>query len=308
MSLSFHLLRPVWLLGFIPLIMLVWVYRHHSRSLQTWRQCCDPHLLAHLTKTNTSKTTRWMSTCIFGLFLSLLCGLLGPSFRQQPTPVFENQQARVVLLDLSSAMEEHDLSPNRLQRAKFKLHDLFKIANQGQFGLIVYTSEPFVVSPLTDDAQTIDALLGSIKPSIMPVNGNCLELALDEGQKLIQQAGLQHGDILVMTGEIPTHQAINAAQALAKNGITTSIMPFNAQLKATAFNALTTLGAGHVYPLSNTQNDIKRWLHDTKQHAKFAEASEVTSAWRDDGRWCLIPALIIMLLLFQRDWLRGFGA
>ena len=308
MSLSFHLLRPLWLLGFIPLIMLMWVYYRHSQSLQTWRQCCDPHLLVHLAKTNTAKTRHWMSMCLFSLFLSLLCGLVGPSFRQQPTPVFENQQARVVLLDLSSTMEERDLSPNRLQRAKFKLHDLFKIAHQGQFGFIVYTSEPFVVSPLTDDAQTIEALLGSIKPSIMPVYGNRLELALDEAQQLIQQAGLKHGDILIMTGETPTPQAINTAEALAKSGITTSIIPFNTQLKTDAFAALTTVGAGRVYPLTNTPNDIQRWLHDTNQHAKFAEAAEVTSAWRDDGRGFLIPALIIMLFLFQRDWLRGLGA
>src|SRR5262249_23313441 len=155
---------------------------------EAWASICDEHLLNHLL-VEKGRSTRYLFLFLFGSLFSLIISLAGPAWIQVPAPTYKQIQPRVILLDLSEAMLESDLSPNRLSRAKFKLHDLFKLPDIGQLGLIVFTGESFVASPLTDDAQTVDALLDSLSPDIMPVEGHRLDRALEEAKKLINQAG-----------------------------------------------------------------------------------------------------------------------
>lgn len=65
----------------------------------------------------------------------------------------------MILLNLSTDMAEKDLTPSRLARAKFEISDLLKMIPSAQSGLIVYSDEPFLISPLTDDARLLDNLL-----------------------------------------------------------------------------------------------------------------------------------------------------
>src|SRR5262249_40593683 len=162
---------PWWLLAALPLLGLLWSLWRQSPRVLAWAAVCDRHLLEYLMQ---SKGQGRRHLALLSLFISGLCmciSLAGPTWSRLPVPLFKQIQPRVLVLDMSNAMLENDLTPDRLTRAKFKLHDLFKRRDIGQFGLVVYTGEPFVVSPLTDDARTIDSLLSSLSPDIMPVEG-----------------------------------------------------------------------------------------------------------------------------------------
>lgn len=304
---TFHILRPYWLLGFLPLCITTLYWLRRSHRLKTLEQICDPHLLPHLLQGTVTQKKRWWLLPVLSLSFMLLA-LSGPAFVKLPVPIFKSQRAHMIVADFSNTMLAEDISPNRLQRAKFKLHDLFqKEKHSGQFGLIVYSGEPFVAAPLTDDTHTIDTLLETLTPDTLPIGGNRLELGLLEAEKSIEQAGFSEGCILVITAETPSPLAIQTAGQLAKKHLSVSILPMLPSDKINkAFRDFAASGRGQVYPFRETSSDILSWEHDTSSSDSYeAINDDFFPRWRDDGRWFLIPALLCLLPLFRKNYFMG---
>lgn len=302
----FHFLRP-WcfvLLGL--LIILMWLFMKKKPSSTAWSNVCDNHLLPYLiqTKNDRGRTLSWILLFLSGLFM--IVSLAGPTWSRYPVPTYKRIQPRVVILDMSDAMQKSDLRPDRLSRAKFKLHDLFEHPDIGQVGMVVFTEEPFVVSPLTDDGRTIDALLSSLTPDIMPVQGQELSTALEQAARLIKQAGFSQGQLLVLSASTPSTKSIEMAQRLATQGIYTSMIPVMAQGLPlnSAYKQLTQAGKGVLIPFNDTFKDMTQWLDATPASQPYTEsAQDEIPIWRDEGRWFLIPALFFLLPAFRRGWL-----
>lgn len=307
---EFHFIRPLWLLALIPLLGLIWRLSRQIPMIAAFGEVCDSHLLPYLIE------TKGYSRRIVPRLLLLVSGVMmiisqaGPTWSRLPVPTYQQIQPRVVVLDMSKTMLVKDLSPERLTRAKFKLHDLLQHKDIGQCGLVVYAGESFVASPLTDDGQTIDALLSSLTQDVMPVEGQQLDSALEEAEKLIVQAGFHHGQILVLTASEPSTDAINMAKTLAKAGIETSIMPVMAQDKTISpqFQQLAHAGQGKLIPFTDTSVDLDEWLAYSKGSNKYTENKQhEVPEWRDQGRWFLIPALVLLLPVFRRGWWQGMN-
>ncbi|RUR13835.1 VWA domain-containing protein [Legionella sp. km772] len=302
---DFHFLRPWWLLATLPFIGLLFFVLRQSAPLQGWSEICDKHLLAYLPHSEGAKKQKFALLGLVLSFLFMIIAIAGPAWHKLPVPTYKPVQARVLILDMSENMLNTDLSPNRLSRAKFKLHDLLARKEVGQFGLIAYTSEPFVVSPLTDDGQTISSLLSALTPEVMPVSGQKLETALDEANRLIKQAGYQQGQILVLTSDTPSTQAIATAKAIAADGVSSSILPIRADKDLNPlFQRFALAGDGSLLPYSPDSEDLNAWLNK-KQSGEFVKNThDEIPVWRDEGPWFLIPALLFFLPVFQRGWLQ----
>ena len=138
MNTDFHFLRPYWLLMIIPLLGLIFVLWRQKPRLHAWSEVCDPHLLKHLLQ---KKGQGQRMSSILHLFFSIAFMILscaGPAWYKLPAATYKPMQPRVLVLDMSDAMMANDLTPNRLMRAKFKLHDLFAHKDLCQFVLIVF--------------------------------------------------------------------------------------------------------------------------------------------------------------------------
>lgn len=302
---EFHFLRPQWFWALIPIIFLSISLMRQKNAVKIWSTVCDPHLLPSLLVYRGRSRRFWGLCC---LFLSLFCmvlALAGPTWKKMTVPTYQQVKPRLILLDLSSSMLVKDVSPDRLTRAKFKIHDLLSQPNAGQFALMVYSSEPFLVSPLTEDAQTIDALLSTLQPDILPVEGNQLELALEEAKSVFTEAGLGFGDILVLTAETPSAAAVAAAQKLSAAGYTLSVLPLLADPQAQSlFAPLAKAGQGQVIPMTADRSDIQHWLKLRALKAAYqVNLHDDIPLWRDEGRWFLLPGLLFLLPLFRRGWL-----
>ena len=307
MMVNIHFLRPGWFIALIPLITVFWYLWRKQSQLKSWSAICDSHLLPHLVR-ETGRPKRQGALLYLCLsIISVIFSLTGPVWSKYPVPTYEVIAPRVVILDMSDAMLARDLSRDRFTRAKFKLHDLLggdvKI---GQIGLVVFTGQAFVVSPLTEDGKTIDSLLGSLTLDMMPVRGYRLDLALDEAATLIHQAGVYQGELLVLSAETPNSAAIEKASILAKQGITTSVIPIRPKQSGdnALFEQLATAGGGIDYPLSDNRRDLDAWLqlHHAIQ-SDFVRQHENIPVWRDEGRWFLLPGLLCLLPVFRRGWL-----
>jgi Ca-activated chloride channel homolog len=303
---SFHFLRPWWFLGLIPLVLLIVRLWRQNSQLHAWSVICDSHLLAQLIQNRGTTKRRGALVLFFISSLLMIISLAGPAWSRLPVPAYHQIQPRVLILDMSDSMLVRDLTPDRLSRAKFKLYDLLSQKEAGQFGLVVYTGEPFVVSPLTEDSNTITSLLQALTPDIMPVSGHQLDKALEQAAQLIKQAGYTRGQLLVLTGTPPDSAALNTAEKFADKGIFTSVMPIVAEQTLTSlFQPLAKAGKGELLLVSNTPENLIKWLKVSNDNQQFVRSQQNDiPLWRDEGRWFLLPALILLLPVFWRGWLQ----
>ena len=199
---DFHFLRPWWLLAAIPAVWLGVQWARRRSAVSHWEEAVEPELLPVLlepVRNAAGHRLGWL------LALSLLIGatgLAGPTWQKLPQPVEQKNDSLVVLFDLSLSMYAEDLSPSRLVRAKHKIADVLRRRDEGFTALVAYAGDAHTVAPLTDDTRTIENLLNSLGPEMMPVFGSQPGAALKLARTLFENAYMDQGRILLVTDGI----------------------------------------------------------------------------------------------------------
>ncbi len=224
MTEQFIWLRPWWLLCLLPLALLLYLMVRRRSGAGNWETVIDPALLPYVLEPVNSLSRRWPFFLLGFGWLVVTLVLAGPSWERQALPVFQGQDAQVIVLDLSRSMDADDVKPTRLTRARFKVSDLFRRAAGMQVGLVVFSEVPYVISPLTDDMATIEAFLPALTTSVLPVQGGRIEPALERAQQLLLQAGVGHGMVTLITDSVANNAAIDAAADLVSNGYSLSVI------------------------------------------------------------------------------------
>ena len=175
---NFHFLRPAWSLLLLPPVIALVIQWRRERRDQTWDTIIAPHLLAALRLSQFRH--RLFGPVSVATALMILMGIvaMGPSWRQQPSPLAKDEAALVVLLDTSPSMESTDIQPSRLVRARQKVADLLALRAGSRTALVVYAGSAHAVLDLTDDAEILRQYLTAIQPDIMPRSGKFAEYAL----------------------------------------------------------------------------------------------------------------------------------
>ena len=226
MLVDLHFLRPLWFLALIPLASVVALLWQRRRGAEVWQGVVDPHLLPHLL-VGTDGRGRWFPALLLALSGALvITAIAGPVWQRLPQPLFETHIDRVILLDLSPTMNAGDLKPSRLARARFEVLDLLRQAREGQTALLAFGPEPYVVSPLTSDADTIALQVPHLDTALLPEPGRRrVDLALNKAGDLLDQAGAVDAEVILITDglDIADRDAV-AAVALKEAGHRLSIL------------------------------------------------------------------------------------
>lgn len=327
---SFHFLRPAWLLVLPPLLLLlIWLWRRRLRS-RSWQAVCDPELLPHLLLGHSRRRANWPLWLLLCGGLLAVLALAGPAWRKQPQPLFRQQSALVVLFDLSRSMAAADLKPNRLERARLKIEDLLNRRREGQTALVAFAGDAFVVTPLTDDTNTIRALLQSLDPQLMPVQGSEPQRAVTLGIQLLQQAGLRKGRLLLVTDEDRPERITATARDLHQRGYELAVLGVGTtdgapvplpqggflkdnrgnlvlpKLEEPGLRQLATEGGGAYRRLSIDDSDLQMLLGGLENHRMDkaeAAAGKTGQRWREEGVWLLWPLVLLGAFAFRRGWL-----
>jgi len=328
---QFHFLRPYWLFMLVPLAWVIWRYWHRQQQGGSWQSVCDPHLLPHLLITSQTRASRTPILLLAIAGLLTIVALAGPVWSKLPQPVYHNSAATVILFNLSETMKASDVTPTRLERAKLKLLDFLHRQREGQTALIAYAGEAYVVSPLTDDAATIESLVNSLDTSIMPVSGNNLSEALHKADTLLDQDGVYKGGrVLLITDDAGDTHALQAATALQHKDRVLSVLAVGTKhgapiaapgggfvqdshggivipiLNRTALEKLAAAGHGHLVLLTTTDDDLNHlWpmREATRFQAKQAGQQHAADIWREEGPWLLLLVLPLVALLWRQGWL-----
>jgi Ca-activated chloride channel homolog len=324
MSLQF--LRPEWFLALIIIVLLaVFVYRRRLVS-RDWEAVIDAPLLPHLLSDRTRSSNSWWFWVALLISLLAVIALAGPVWKKLPQPVFKQQSALVIALDLSQSMNAEDIKPSRLARARLKLIDILKMRNEGQTALLAYAGTAYTVSPLTDDSDTIQSLVSSLTTDIMPAQGSRSDLALQLALELLKNAGSKHGDILLITDGISDKSAAAIRQLDLKN-VRVSILSVGteqgapipgdasgfikdaagsiviAKTDSTQLRQLASELGGLYMTMKLDDGDVSKLqslLNDSAFKGENQQTDFKSDRWQEEGPWLLLLALPLAALAFRR--------
>jgi Ca-activated chloride channel homolog len=84
-----------------------------------------------------------------------IIGLLGPSFGVNEIEAQATGKDIFFVFDLSRSMDAIDIEPTRLERVKFELTKNLNLLKSNRVGLIVFSSDAYVHTPLTFDRDAL---------------------------------------------------------------------------------------------------------------------------------------------------------
>ncbi|MDO9046974.1 MAG: VWA domain-containing protein [Methylobacter sp.] len=325
---EFHFIRPYWLPAVIPYLAILVLMLRNKLSQGNWSAVCDAALLPYLLQEKAVNQSRWPITAGAIAALLAIIALAGPTWERLPSPVFRNDSALVIALDLSRSMDAADIKPSRLIMAHYKIADILKQRKDGQTALLVYAGDAFTVTPLTDDTETIDSQLSALNTDIMPSQGSNTVLALEKAVELFKQAGLQKGRILLVTDGVDMAKTLGAVKTLDKYqlsilGVGTDdgapiALPEGGFLKDERGNIVVPkLDSSELAKLAQTGNGVYQTItaNDADIQTVLANMDRsveqqgkqndnlLLDQWAEKGPWLLLLVLPLAALMFRKGLL-----
>jgi Ca-activated chloride channel family protein len=325
---EFHFIRPYWLLTLILYLAVLVVMLRNKLSQGSWSEVCDTELLPYLLQQKAVNQSRWPLTAGALAALLAIVALAGPTWERLPSPVFRNDSALVIALDLSRSMDAADIKPSRLVMARYKIADILKQRKDGQTALLVYAGDAFTVTPLTDDTETIDSQLSALNTDIMPSQGSNTVSALEKTVELFKQSGLQKGQILLVTDGVDVDKTVAAVKSLDKYqlsilGVGTDdgapvAVPEGGFLKDEQGNIvvpklnssdlakLAKAGNGMYQTITPDNADIQAVLTNVNRSVQQQGKQNdnlVLDQWAEKGPWLLLLVLPLAALTFRKGLL-----
>ena len=330
---QFHLLRPWWLLALIPLMAMLWLMTRQRFDSGSWRPVIDPKLLPHLLTPGEGGSRAWSQWLTGTVGMLSIIALAGPTWDKLPQPVFNTQAALVIALDLSRSMDVADIRPSRLVRARHKIADILHRRKEGQTALVVYAADAFTVTPLTDDVETILALLSSLSSDIMPAQGSRAGHALVLAFELFANSAVAQGDILLVSDGLDDNETSRIESELGRNpAYRLSVLAIGtrdggpiplkqggflkdssgaiviARLEENNLRQVAKAGNGAFAALSSDDRDINALVYAMApriidQQAKLSDSN--AELWREQGPWLILLLIPLVALTFRRGvlWL-----
>lgn len=322
----FHFLRPAWLLLLLPIALLTLMLYRKASSGVNWRRAIAPELIDYLLEPATEQRRHWLWLLVVAWLLATLA-LAGPTWEQTPQPALQKRDGLVIVLDLSLSMYAEDIKPSRLQRARYKILDILRQRREGLTGLVVYSGDAHVVTPLTDDSATIANLVPALAPVMMPAFGSNAADGVEQAIQLLRNAGFERGRVLLLSDEIDDTNSAGIISQIQSGGWQLSILGVGtdqgapipipngllknpngsiviAQLHREKLLALTQQLNAHYADLSLDDSDINTLLPDT-----IRDATATRTLHREFDQWCERGPQLVLLLLplaafaFRRGWL-----
>ena len=297
---DFHFLRPWWLLGLIiPAAVYVFTYKN-SQIQSAWQKVCDKNLLDYLLIKNNGTKGYKASVSAALITLFLVMALAGPTWLKKENPALSVENPVMILLNMSGEMWNKDVSPSRIERAKYVIKDLTKSLKNTESGLIVYSKEPFMITPLTEDTSLIDNIMSALQLDIMPQDGDRLDRAIELAVSRMQKTGLPHGNLIVITSNVGERfdAALTGASQASDAGFDVNIVNISKttndklQMVADKGNGLYLNYQQSLAPLIQKINDI------TAKEIK--QSKNMQTVWEDMGWYLLWLPALLFLFSFRR--------
>ncbi len=324
---GFHFAQPLWLLALLA-IPLVWLWLRYSRTLRRHGRenlYADEDLLPWLTgevrgqaANSTPVLAAWSLT-----WLLMVLAMAGPRWDYERINAFRPAAELVVLLDISASMNIKDVRPSRLDRAKQEIQDLLRLNPGLRVGLVAFATVAHVISPVTEDMESLQRTLPSLSTDLVTLPGSRLGNALDKAALLL------HGDdkalarhiLLITDGDFDEPELLKKVDELRANNIHLHILGVGtdggglvperyvprgtrtpvSRLNEEELRQLAEHG-GSLYQLADyREDDTRNLLEQILADAEQQQVEEMpTRVWNERFYLLLFPVIFLVLYLFGR--------
>ncbi|MBL4826792.1 MAG: VWA domain-containing protein [Spongiibacteraceae bacterium] len=308
--LHFHFLRPYCLLIILPYIVIIRRFRQRDDSLAMWRGLMSKDILAQLTVSGGHANRLTPKNVLTVLVVVATLVLAGPSWRQQDSPFTKDSSALIIALDVSQTMNQADVQPSRLLRAKQKILELLALRGDANTALVAYSGSAHTVMPITNDSDMIRHFLDSLDDSMMPRSGKLPHTVLPIADQLLQATQVPGTLLLIGDGatsdtvsqfasffDDQAHQLIVwAIGSTASRELQTLVIPMQlAQLKSLASES-----GGRLVVMSHNKDDVIKVNHYINTH--FVIVEDASRPWFDEGYLLVFVMALLYALWFRRGW------
>ncbi len=320
----------LWGLLILPVVTaLYWYLYRNNTSIKQLESFIDKNLLPHLLINNFITKKPFIKNLFIWNFIWLLLmfALAGPRWDFKQVETFTPDKSLVILLDLSKSMDATDVKPSRLSRAKQEIEDILNLQKGVKIGLVAFAGSAHMITPLTDDVETIRHMLPSMETGLVYMQGSKLSPALNMASRLLNSEPGSNKSILIVTdGGFEDSSAISLASKLAKQGININTLGIGTKQGAPIYDAngnfikqgnkmvISSLEdeklkeiskvSGGEYLLANySENDSQIILNKLDKKAKAEEAKhKKTRHWEERFYLLVFPIMLLLLPWFRKGF------
>lgn len=177
----------LWLLLLVPLLVIGFWWKSkslHKKRIRFFNNELFDSLRQGFWKIgDTLKVTFSVLGMVF-----LVIALAGPKVGTEVREVKRQGIDMLIALDLSLSMQAEDVKPSRLAKAKFEINRLIERLKGDRVGLVVFTGEAYIQSPMTLDYSALRLFLEIAETDQMPSTStdfkSAMEIALSAFESL----------------------------------------------------------------------------------------------------------------------------
>ncbi|MTH98469.1 VWA domain-containing protein [Roseibium sp. RKSG952] len=292
---EFHFIRVGWLALLIPIAALWWVIRPKPKVDGNLPSGIAPHLAKALQLGDEDKRRFYPIDILMIAAMLVTFAVAGPTWSRAPNPLISDTAPLVIALKVTDSMEETDLAPSRLDRAKFKITDLINARAGAPTALVAYAGTPHRVAPLTEDSNILRPLLEGLTPAVMPEQGDAAGDALQLAESILDGSEIT-GAILFVLDDI------NPSQLPAFEDTTAPVFFLTMLPEGQSIPQLDGLRSATIVPFTGSDQDVSRLERQIQSAYSEALDDDDRLDWQDRGWLLAWPAALLCLLWFRQGW------
>lgn len=263
-----------------------------------------------------------LRTLIFAL---LIVAFLGPSFGDSRKEVKSVGKDIMICVDLSKSMDAFDIQPTRLEKIKFEMKRIVDAFSSDRMGIIIFSSEAFMQSPLTYDQNALNLFIETMNTGLVPSSGTDfgppIRMALS---KLIDQEGpssqqkskviilisdgedfgedtekeiseVQDNDIKLFTLGVGTEAG---SQLYAGSGFKTDRQGNTVitRLDSRSLQSLASRTGGQYFEINETKNDVSRLINTISRIEGELRDTRFVDVSANRYHYFLLVALFLLVI------------
>ncbi len=211
-----YLLYLLWL---VPVIIgfYLFAFKRKNRALSVFGKL---EMMKKLIENTSRKSQYWKAGILIFAFMLMVLALARPQLGTRFEEVKREGQDIIVVMDVSKSMLTEDITPNRLEKAKYEVRGIIERLQGDRIGLVIFAGESFVQCPLTLDYDAALMFLDIINVNLIPVPGTKIDKALTTAIGAFNEKERKHKVIILITdGEDHSGNALKVAEEATKEGI-----------------------------------------------------------------------------------------
>lgn len=186
--------------AFFIVAFFVWglfvLFRYRRHKMQKF---LEKQLIPDIAPDLSRRRIVWKDVCLVAVLLFSVLSLARPQWGFEWQDIKRQGVDIFLLIDTSKSMLTEDVSPNRLERTKLAVKDLFKRAAGDRVGIIAFSGEAFLVCPLTADYNGVLLSLEDLSVETIPRGGTDLGRAIQEALKGYEDIAAQHKAVVILS-------------------------------------------------------------------------------------------------------------